>query len=77
MHFTTLTQTIMAGLIFHAGTAAAIFECNADQHAFNPTKNKFVVHYTSIRDSNYANGQPWVSTTSQIVPFRTNVNWMY
>lgn len=64
MYVATLAQTVLAGLVFHAGTAAAIFECNADQHAFNPTKNKFVVHYTSIRDSNYANGQPWVSINS-------------
>ncbi|KAE9572127.1 hypothetical protein CGCF415_v011024 [Colletotrichum fructicola] len=60
MHFATLTKTVLAGIALHAGTATAIFECNADQHAFEPTKDKFVVHYTSIRDSNYDDGQPWV-----------------
>ncbi|KAI0534517.1 hypothetical protein GGR58DRAFT_505206 [Xylaria digitata] len=58
MHFSTLTQVIFAGLLC-AGSSVALFDCNKDQHAFDPADGKFVVHYTSIRDSNYKD-QPWV-----------------
>jgi hypothetical protein len=68
MYSISLPLTVLASLALHAGTAAAIFECNADQHAFNPTTNKFGVHYTSIRDSSYANGQPWVSNAITACP---------
>lgn len=36
------------------------YTCSEDLTAFEPTKGKFVVHYTSTRDS--AITEPWVST---------------
>ena len=45
--------------VFAATGANALFDCQSDQHAFDPTTGKFVVHYTSIRDTEY-DGEPWV-----------------
>ena len=58
MQFWTFPSTFLAVLSLGGG-ARALFDCNKDQHAFPPTAGKFVVHYTSIRDTNYK-GQPWV-----------------
>ncbi|KAF2252852.1 hypothetical protein BU26DRAFT_547499 [Trematosphaeria pertusa] len=44
---------LVATTAFLTAPAVALFDCNADQHAFPVTPGKFVVHYTSIRDSNY------------------------
>ncbi|KAJ7478495.1 hypothetical protein FB451DRAFT_1172827 [Mycena latifolia] len=50
---------VAAGLLLFAGQSSAdLFDCNSDQHAFPPTPGKFVVHYTSIRDTE--TGKPWV-----------------
>ncbi|KAJ7280589.1 hypothetical protein C8J57DRAFT_1563446 [Mycena rebaudengoi] len=54
-----ITASIAAGLlIFARQSAADLFDCNSDQNAFPPTPGKFVVHYTSIRDTE--TGKPWV-----------------
>ncbi|THU93811.1 hypothetical protein K435DRAFT_669576 [Dendrothele bispora CBS 962.96] len=55
---TTISKALLISLIY-AGAASALFECNKDQHAFPPTRGKFVVHYASIRDTDF-NGLPWV-----------------
>ncbi|KAF9888904.1 hypothetical protein FE257_008274 [Aspergillus nanangensis] len=49
----------LAAAIAAATGANALFDCNSNQHAFPPTAGKFVVHYTSIRDTEI-NGEPWV-----------------
>ncbi|KAJ5294656.1 hypothetical protein PENANT_c006G04052 [Penicillium antarcticum] len=41
-------------------TANALFDCNTDQHAFDPATGKFVVHFTSARDSHYNGNEPWI-----------------
>ncbi|KAF8209874.1 hypothetical protein K438DRAFT_1960096 [Mycena galopus ATCC 62051] len=59
MHF--LTASIAASLLLFAGQSwADLFDCNSDQNAFPPTPGKFVVHYTSVRDSQTGDGKPWV-----------------
>ncbi|KAJ5543348.1 hypothetical protein N7535_005776 [Penicillium sp. DV-2018c] len=40
-------------------SANALFDCNKNQHAFDPTSGKFVVHFTTARDSHY-NNEPWI-----------------
>ncbi|KAI1737856.1 hypothetical protein F4680DRAFT_450530 [Xylaria scruposa] len=50
----------------YAGTATAIWDCRTDQHVCDPTEGKFVVHYTSIRDTEY-NGQPWTGLNDDLV----------
>jgi len=59
--------TLLAPLIgmLYPNLASALFKC-ADQNDYKPTKGKFVVHYTSLRDSNFDGGRPWVSPTSYI-----------
>ncbi|KAI0096633.1 hypothetical protein GGR51DRAFT_543085 [Nemania sp. FL0031] len=59
MYSKTVSSIVFAAVALYSGTATALFDCQTDQHAFPPTEGKFVVHYTSIRDSNY-NGQPWI-----------------
>ncbi|KAK7045111.1 hypothetical protein R3P38DRAFT_2882636 [Favolaschia claudopus] len=59
MQFSTSLNLVLATLlVFATGSSADLFNCNDDQHAFPPTPGKFVVHYTSVRDSN--TGKPWV-----------------
>ncbi|PKY07762.1 hypothetical protein P168DRAFT_322995 [Aspergillus campestris IBT 28561] len=41
-------------------SANALFDCNDDQHAFDPTRGKFVVHFTSASDSHYNGNEPWI-----------------
>ena len=41
-------------------SANALFDCNDDQHVFDPTPGKFVVHFTSASDSHYNGKEPWV-----------------
>lgn len=53
---------LVATTAFLTAPAVALFDCNADQHAFPVTPGKFVVHYTSIRDSNY-DDDAWVRIT--------------
>ncbi|KAJ7149792.1 hypothetical protein C8R43DRAFT_1236371 [Mycena crocata] len=54
-----ITASFVAALFLFAGQSSAdLFDCNNDQHAFPPAPGKFVVHYTSVRDS--ATGKPWV-----------------
>ncbi|KAL4806375.1 hypothetical protein BDV18DRAFT_160444 [Aspergillus unguis] len=50
---------IPASLLALAAGSTALFDCNENQNAFDPTTGKFVVHYTSIRDSEY-DGKPWI-----------------
>lgn len=50
-------------LLLAPQTVTAIFDCNKDQHVYNPKDGKFVVHYTALRDSNYpskSNADAWV-----------------
>lgn len=62
------TSTIAAAVLLLApSTVTAIFDCNKDQHQYNPEKGKFVVHYTARRDSNWpgsGNADSWVRRTS-------------
>lgn len=55
MKFSTFLPISIAA----ATGANALFDCNSNQHAFPPTTGKFVVHYTSIRDTEI-DGEPWV-----------------
>jgi hypothetical protein len=54
--------TILAPLIgiLYPSLVLALFKCG-DQNDFKPTAGKFVVHYTSTRDSGLASENPWVS----------------
>ncbi|KAL4887585.1 hypothetical protein BJY04DRAFT_212615 [Aspergillus karnatakaensis] len=38
----------------------ALFECNENQKAFDPTAGKSVVHFTDARNSNYNDNEPWI-----------------
>lgn len=64
MHFSVLASTF---LLAATGPIAvsAIFDCNEDQNAFDPVEGHFVVHYTSIRDTEYQD-MPWVSSWIKI-----------
>ncbi|KAI1288068.1 hypothetical protein F5Y03DRAFT_98923 [Xylaria venustula] len=59
----TLISIAMAAIALYAGTATAIWDCKTNQHVYNPTEGKFLVHCRSVRDTKY-NGQPWVRTRS-------------
>ncbi|KAL4942772.1 hypothetical protein BDV06DRAFT_235210 [Aspergillus oleicola] len=53
-------STILPIALTAAATGAnALFDCQSNQHAFPPTTGKFVVHYTSIRDTEI-DGEPWI-----------------
>lgn len=52
-------STFLPIAIAAATGANALFDCNSNQHAFPPTTGKFVVHYTSIRDTEI-DGELWV-----------------
>ncbi|KAL4900666.1 hypothetical protein BDW74DRAFT_161321 [Aspergillus multicolor] len=54
-----LCIAIPATLLALAAGTTALFDCNSNQHAFPPTTGKFVVHYTSIRDTEL-DGKPWI-----------------
>ncbi|KAI0544052.1 hypothetical protein F4679DRAFT_577154 [Xylaria curta] len=78
MYCKTPISIAMAAVALYAGTATAIWDCRTDQHVYDPTEGKFVVHYTSIRDTEY-NGQPWIRVClpeisgdwNQLDPFQT------
>ncbi|OJI95885.1 hypothetical protein ASPVEDRAFT_77659 [Aspergillus versicolor CBS 583.65] len=52
-------STLLPIAITTATGANALFDCNSNQHAFPPTTGRFVVHYTSIRDTEI-DGEPWI-----------------
>ncbi|KAL4887584.1 hypothetical protein BJY04DRAFT_212614 [Aspergillus karnatakaensis] len=48
-----------AGLSLAIG-ATALWDCRSDQHVFPIDTSKFLVHFTSTRDSNYNARQTWI-----------------
>ncbi|KAL4969882.1 uncharacterized protein BDV14DRAFT_195414 [Aspergillus stella-maris] len=54
-----LTAILPIALTAIAPGVSALFDCQSNQHAFPPTNGKFVVHYTSIRDTEI-DGKPWI-----------------
>ncbi|KAJ7731975.1 hypothetical protein B0H16DRAFT_1023377 [Mycena metata] len=63
------TIGLTTALLLFVSQSSALFNCNDDQNAFPPTPGKFVVHYTSIRDT--STGKPWV----RVCRPAANGNW--
>ncbi|KAJ5748332.1 uncharacterized protein N7511_010028 [Penicillium nucicola] len=54
-----LTRMSILALSLGIGSSA-LWDCRTDQHVFPLDSNKFLVHFTSYRDSNYDGNQPWI-----------------
>ncbi|KAJ5294657.1 hypothetical protein N7508_009478 [Penicillium antarcticum] len=53
--------TMMGALALSLGIGAnALWDCRTDQHVFPLDSDKFLVHFTSWRDSHYNDAQSWI-----------------